>query len=300
MTFLRKRWKLLGLTALVLVALWLGLAYAAAYQLTRRAKPRADEPVPTLAWCGDVQPLRLATSDGQDLGAWFLPGQADKPILLLLHGNGKCRTDFLDQAEIAAASGCGLLLVTLRCHGDSSGDFNDIGYSARHDVIAAVEWIEKHHPGKPILVFGQSLGAAAATFAAGELGNRVRGYILDGPYRDLRTAVANRMSLWLPPVLDSVAYAGVVTVAPLVVGDVDRIAPVEAVGAIPPGVPVLILTGSADNKARPEEARAIADRLGDRCCLVVVEGGEHGRLHCAGCTTYRDEILAFVARLAGP
>ena len=29
-------------------------------------------------------------------------------------------------------------MVTLRAHGDSSGDGNDLGLSAKHDVIAAV------------------------------------------------------------------------------------------------------------------------------------------------------------------
>ncbi len=292
---LRKHWKLVALTTLILIVLWLGSAFLVAYQLTRRAKPRAEEPIPKLTWCDRIDSFRLVTSDGQDLGAWFLPGRADRPVVLLLHGNGKCRSDFLDQAAIVAETGCSQLLVTLRAHGDSTGDFNDIGYSARHDVVAAVEWIEKHHAGRPILVFGQSLGAAAAIFAAEELGDRVVGYILDGPYRDLRTAVSNRMSLALPPGLDSIAYVGMVLVAPILV-DLDRIAPVVAARAIPPDVPVLILTGSADQKARPEEARDIAEGLGKRAELVIVEGGTHGKLHLADNTTYRDAILAFIDR----
>ncbi len=80
----------------------------------------------------------------------------------------------------------------MRAHGDSSGEFNDIGYSARLDVVAAVEFLERRRPARPILIHGTSLGAAAATFAAEELGHRVHGYVLECPYRDLRTAVWNR------------------------------------------------------------------------------------------------------------
>ena len=59
-------------------------------------------------------------------------------------------------------------------------------------MIAAVEFLERHRPGKPIVVLGASLGAAAAVFASGELAHRVQGYILESPYKDLKTAVRNR------------------------------------------------------------------------------------------------------------
>jgi hypothetical protein len=39
---------------------------------------------------------------------------------------------------------------------------NDFGYSARQDVLAAVDWLEHNHFGRPVVVWSQSLGAAAA------------------------------------------------------------------------------------------------------------------------------------------
>ena len=82
------------------------------------------------------------TRDGQDLGAWLVPGTDDGPSVLLLHGNGGSRANCLDRAAILAGQGCTVLLVSLRAHGDSTGDFNDIGYSARHDIIAAIDFLE--------------------------------------------------------------------------------------------------------------------------------------------------------------
>ena len=52
------------------------------------------------------------------------------------------------------------------------------------------------------------MGSAAAVFAAGELGHRVHGYILESPYQDLKVAVWNRVNVALPPVLSHAAYAG--------------------------------------------------------------------------------------------
>ena len=160
-----------------------------------------------------------------------------------------------------AAEGCTVLLVSLRAHGDSSGEYNDIGYGARHDVIAAVDFLERRRPGKPIVIHGTSMGAAAAVFASGELARRVHGYVLECPYRDLKTAVWNRVEDALPPVLDRVAYQGPARRRPLVFPDLGKISPVAAVGGIPADVPVLILAGGQDRRARPEEARAIHDRV---------------------------------------
>src|SRR5207245_6234762 len=99
-------------------------------------------------------------------------------------------------------------------HGDSSGTYNDLGYSARHDVLAAVAYLEQRRPGRPIIIQGTSLGAAAAIYAASDLGDRISGYILECPYRDVRTAVRNRTTAYLPFLVDRLAYAGLTLAGP--------------------------------------------------------------------------------------
>ena len=86
-----------------------------------------------------------------------------------------------------AEAGFTALAISLRGHGDSTGDVIDFGWSARYDVAAAVAFLEKECPQQPIYIVGRSMGAAAAIFAAGELKDRVAGYFLEQPYKDLRT-----------------------------------------------------------------------------------------------------------------
>ena len=284
---------MLALAALA-VLVWLAASYAVAVRLTRRARPVAPEPLPAVAW-GTAEAVTLSASDGQTLGAWFFPGRPDRPVVVLLHGNGANRTACLPQTELLATAGYPVLAVTLRAHGDSTGDANDFGLSARHDVTAAVGWLEAHHPGVPVVVWGRSLGSAAALFAAPDLGSRVRGYVLECPYRDLRAAVRNRLRSRLPPGLDVVAYAGLRTAAPLVLPDFDRISPFEAAAGMPPEPRVLVLAGAADRRAPPDEARAIADRLGPRAELVIVEGGDHLLLETPDPERYRATVLGFLA-----
>jgi alpha-beta hydrolase superfamily lysophospholipase len=281
-----RRWVLiLGL----LVLGWLLASLLAAYHLTRRPHPRCDEPPPEVAW-GRLESQRLQTHDGLSIGAWFAPGREDRPSVLLLHGNRGRRRDSLAPAGVFAAEGCSTLLLSLRAHGDSDGDFNDLGYSARHDVVAAVEFLERRRPGRPILVRGHSLGAAAAIFAAPELSTRVHGYQLESPYRDLRTATRNRLEAYLPPLLDRVAYLGLHLMSPLVLGDVDRLAPIDSIGAIPPTVPVWILAGSCDERARPAEARALYERVASHGRLVFFEGAGHVALVQYDPALYRETL----------
>jgi alpha-beta hydrolase superfamily lysophospholipase len=297
-TWRRKlRWVLVA-TAFSIV-LWLVVSYAVAYRLTRRPEPLRPEPAPAIAW-GTITPLRLATTDGQNLGAWFIPGRPDRPLVLLLHGNGECRSACLREAELASAAGSPVLMISFRAHGDSTGDVNDFGYSGRRDVAAAIAWLGERHPGRPIVVWGRSLGAAAALFAAPELGAHVGGYILECPYQDLRTAIRNRTRMYLPPVLDYVAYTGLSAVAPMVLPDVDEISPLKAAALVPPSARVLVLAGGADRRATPDEARALAEALGERAELVVIKRGGHLQLFEADPAAYRGAVNGFLDRFQQP
>jgi pimeloyl-ACP methyl ester carboxylesterase len=144
-----------------------------------------------------------------------------------------------------------------------------------------------------VIVDGNSMGGAAAVFAAGELGRRVRGYILESPYQDLKVAVWNRVELALPPVLSQIAYAGLRVVSPLFLPHLAEISPLEAIVSIPDDVPVLILAGAADRLARPEEARALQSRVATHGRLVFVPGAGHGDLLHFAPELYARTILEF-------
>jgi alpha-beta hydrolase superfamily lysophospholipase len=276
--------------------LWLAASFVVAYRLTRRDRPPFREPLPAISW-GKVESHRLRTCDGEELGAWLIPGAEHAPSVALLHGNGGSRFHCLSRAEMLAAEGCTLLLVSLRAHGDSTGALNDIGYGARHDVLAAVEFLERRRPGAPIVVHGASLGAAAALFASAALDHRVAGYILESPYKDLKTAVRNRTESALPPVLDWVAYRGLLIAAPFILPHWEQVSPLAAIGGIPADVPVLILAGGEDRSARPGEARALHDRVRAHARLVLFEHGGHMNFPEIAPERYRQAVLGFLHTL---
>ncbi|MGC8641230.1 MAG: alpha/beta hydrolase [Isosphaeraceae bacterium] len=277
---------------------WLCVSSVVAFRLTRRARPRFDEPAPRVAW-GPIEEARLHTRDGQEIGAWFVEGESAAPTVLVLHGNKGSRGNSLKRAEFLAQAGCAVLMISLRTHGDSTGDYNDIGYSARQDVIAAVEFLERKRPRCSIVVLGTSLGSAAAVFASAELGHRVQGYILESPYQDLKTAVWNRTQTYLPPVLAQIGYAGLRLVGPAFLPQLVAIAPVRAIEGIPSDVPVFILAGAADPLARPAEARALWQRVSSHGRLLLFPGANHNNLFPSAPATYKKEVLEFCRSIPG-
>ena len=156
------RWRLARMLVLGVfaVAVWLTASFFAVRQLTRRVEPVRAEPVPAVA-LGEITAFRLATGDAHELGAWFFEGRPDRPLVLILHGNGASRSMCLPEAALAGKAGSPVLLISFRAHGDSTGELNDFGYGGRHDVIAAVRWLRERHPGRPVVLWGRSMGAAA-------------------------------------------------------------------------------------------------------------------------------------------
>ncbi|MEM1417295.1 MAG: alpha/beta fold hydrolase, partial [Myxococcota bacterium] len=285
-----------ALAATVLGAGYLALGWAAAARLTSRARPPYAEPPPP-GYAG----LRLRASDGLGIGAWWrAPEGETRAVVVLAHGNGASRAHLVGFAEPLVAAGCAVLLLTLRAHGDSDGEANDIGLSARHDVEAGVRHAQATLPGTPVGVLGLSLGAAAAVFAAESLGDAVDAYVLIGPYADLRLAVRRRTERYLPPVLGELAYGALLTGGRLALPDVDRIRPALAARGIPASARVLVIAGEADDRAPPSDARAIADGV-PQARVATVPGMGHEDLGQVPTSAAWAEVLGvLLPRNTGP
>ena len=296
LTVLKSKRRLIGKkllqSAVVVLVFWFAGTGFAAWRMIHRPRKHFAEPVPKVDGLV-IESHRLSTADGQQIGAWYVRPQPGRGTVLILHGYRSCRTNMLPLVKDLAADGRGVLAVSLRAHGDSTGSENDVGYSARHDVVAAVEFLEARQPGERIVVCGNSQGAAAAVFAADALGDRVDGYLLDSPYRDLKTAVWNRVELHLPDGLDYAAYGSLRLWAPAFMDTpVDQIDPCARIGDIPESVPVVIAAGAGDRYARLFEAEALFARVESHGRLLVFPVARHGRL-------YRSDKARYLEALGG-
>jgi uncharacterized protein len=287
----RRKLKLLAVVVVLMLVLWLAASAFVSWRFTRRGSGPFPEPVPSAA-AAYTEAVRLKTCDNQQIGGWLARGDTDKPCVLLLHGIGASRGQMLPVMQWLAESRFTVLAITLRAHGDSTGDVNDIGWSARHDVVAAVEFLRSEFPRRPVFVVGRSMGAAAAIFAAEKLKTNVAGYFLEQPFKDLKSAVWNRLHARLPPILDWAAYCGMKLWAPAFLPiNPNEISPCDHIAAIPPSVPVVIITGSADRHATLDDVKAVAGRVRSGAQLVVVEGATHEDLDRRDRQLYRASLI---------
>jgi len=281
----------------VLLAVWFISIYCIERGLTGRRQARFEETIPA-SIAGKVESVRLRTSDGQNLGAWYLEGRGDLPALVVAHGWGGCRSANLEYGLLFASEGYSVLLVTLRAHGDSSGEHVDFGYSARNDVVAAVEYLEQRRPARRIFIFGRSLGAAAVAFAAEALGNRAAGYVLESVYADLRTAVRNRTKAILPPLVEPLVYWTMILEAPAVDIDFDLTQPAKVLAQMPTDIPVLVLSGAKDLHTVPAEAAAVFDAVRSHGKLVSFPNAGHYDLLTSDPQRYRTILMDFLRKPA--
>jgi len=295
-----RRWRwIIFSTLLSLLVGWLGSSYLVArYFVSRHSLPYVEK-LPVIEGMIFTE-HQLTTRDQQTIGSWYVQGPAGSPVVLLVHGHHADRSACLSRARLFHELGCGCMLITMRAHGDSTGDLDDFGYGGRLDVLAAIEFLKKQAPGRPILLVGMSAGAAAVCFAAGEPGIEVAGVVMEQPYLDMPTAVKRRTDLFLPSVLSYVAYTGLLVMGKVVLPHYDEISPFNAVMRIPVRVPIWILAGMKDNRADPTEAKAIFDRAIHHAVLTVFPEAGHESLLEHDPQKYRDLARQWVAWMKGP
>ncbi|MCA9574419.1 MAG: alpha/beta hydrolase [Sandaracinaceae bacterium] len=282
--------------ARVVLALGLGWALSgvvAAQLFVRRARSPYAEPAPD-----GFTDLRLRTSDGVELGAWYAAASNPRASAVLVHGNGSCRTQLEGDARQLLALGVNVLAITLRAHGDSEGERNNLGLDARRDVIAAVAHLRAREPGVPVVVYGKSLGAAAAVFAGAELQRRVAGYVLVAPFATLRLAVARRTERYLPPGVDQLAYTALLFGAQFALPELDHVAPAQAATRLPPEMPVLLFAGAEDDRAPASDAHLIAAPLSNAHVVVVPGAGHDGLALSEPTASMNAHLRAFLNRVA--
>jgi pimeloyl-ACP methyl ester carboxylesterase len=278
------RWLMRAMTAAFV--LWLIVGAAASWKLTRRPRPPFAEPPPTVNGVA-MEQLRLRTSDGEDIGAWYLPGHRDRGTVVFLHGIGGSRSMFANLFAPLARDGHGVMALSLRSHGDSTGGPHDAGYSARHDVIAAVDFLERDHPDGRIVLCGSSFGAAAAAYASDELGPRVHGYVFDSLYPDLPSTLWNRLDHYLPPGLDYVTYGALRFWAPVFLPTrLDLLRPADHVARIREEIPVVFAIGSDDFRATPAESRRMYESASSHAKYEEFPGAGHSLLNVSDPNRY--------------
>jgi uncharacterized protein len=154
--------------------------------------PDRARTLPAAAGLAQAQEIFLDTADGERVIAWHVAPRGDKPVVLYFHGNGGALNLRVDRFRKIVAQGFGLLALSYRGYGGSSGKPTEDGLIA--DARAAHAFAAERYA--RIAVWGESLGTGVAIALAAE--KPVERVILDAPFTSTADVAADLY--WFLPV----------------------------------------------------------------------------------------------------
>jgi fermentation-respiration switch protein FrsA (DUF1100 family) len=120
----------------------------------------------------------LDTADGEKIIAWHVPPRGDKHVVLYFHGNGGSLSYRVHRFRPLVADGTGLIALSYRGYGGSSGSPTEAGLIA--DAEAAYRFAAARYPAARLVPWGESLGTGVAVALAAGL--PVGRLILESPF----------------------------------------------------------------------------------------------------------------------
>lgn len=148
--------------------------------------------------------VRLTTSDGLELDAWYHPSRTGAAVLMLSGGSGDIRGT-ISHARMLVRHGYGVLLFSGRGTGDSDGTPNSYGWGREKDAAAALDYLATRDDVQPgrVGALGLSTGADMAIDIAARRAD-VSAVVADGTaaigYEDVKEFTGNpvtRLNGWV-------------------------------------------------------------------------------------------------------
>ena len=259
-------------TAVVLVA---GLAFGASWYIGSESAAPAPRHIGAPPADLPIESVTIPSGSGSQLAAWFIPGEARKGAILLLHGVRANRLEMLGRARFFHRLGFAVLLFDFQAHGESPGDYISFGYLEAKDARAAFDVLRRKAPGEKVGVDGLSLGGAAALLADPPL--EADAMVLEAVFASFDTAVGNRIAVWLGPMGRYLTPLLTWQVRPRLGFDAAVLAPATRIGAV--HAPLLLIAGDADRLAVLDEAKLLYANANAPKELWIIPGAHHQDFH---------------------
>ena len=283
--FLQRKWKLI--CRLVFAGLVLGLAaswiFGSVYSAAR------NHPV-ALPQNLAVEQVTFPSKSGTTIYGWLVESETNRGVVILQHGVHADKSTLVERARFLSQAGYAVFLFDFQAQGESIGKQITFGFLESRDSQAAVEFVKRRFPGKPIGVIGISLGAAAEALANPPLD--VQAIVFESMYPTIVEATKDRIEIRLGPLgrcLSPLLTAQIKLRSDCSTEDLRPIASVAKITA-----PKLFLAGTADRETKFKEAKEIFDNAAEPKKFVPFEGAKHQDLLDFAPAQYKKIILEFL------
>ena len=233
--------------------------------------------------------------------------ESAKATVILSHGQGGNRSHMLSRAAFLVKHGYNALVLDLRDHGESAGDYMTPGYIEALDVLGAVNYLLQKGEKLPVILLGYSYGAVASLHAAArskdiaaviadaafisysDMMDRVAEYVMN----DTSSSVGSKigMGLYRFPFVVHAANLAFETQTGVSV----RPEQADAIASVPEVLqPVLFIAGEEDAIAPPQNTRLMYQKaVNPKKVLVVLPGATHSTYGKAK-QEYQTAVLKFL------
>jgi uncharacterized protein len=190
--------------------------------------PERARTAPAAAGLPEAEEVALDSSGGERVIVWHIPPRGEKPVVLYFHGNGGSLRGRVDRFRALAADGTGLIALSYRGYGGSSGRPTEKGLI--DDALATYAFAAARYPASRLALWGESLGTGVAVALAAQ--KPVGRIVLESPFTSIADIAAQ--IYWFFPVrllikdsFRSDLLIGTVTAPFLILhGDKDSIVPI--------------------------------------------------------------------------
>jgi len=238
-----------------------------------------------------LENVTFRTADGLTLSGWFMAEPRSAATVVICHGLGANRGNFIDFLSVFSGMGYNALIFDFRGHGDSDGHTATFGLFEDADVRAAVDWLKANRPKQARHVYGlgSSMGAMALVRAAAD-DPRIEAVVLDSVYISAAGLVAQhaRRVPFVGPLMGNVMLAGVSLHAGRSMWACDAGA---AIGRISPR-PVLLIHGNEDFFIPAENMELLYEKAGEPKSKWLGPG-PHSNIMSTDFEAYQRRVIEF-------
>jgi fermentation-respiration switch protein FrsA (DUF1100 family) len=241
-----------------------------------------------------AETVSIPSASGTTVHGWLVPGRGSGGVVLL-HGVWENRLRMVRRARVLHGEGFTVLLIDLQAHGESPGTRITFGGREALDAAAAVQYLRTRLPNQRVASIGVSLGGAATVLGPQPLD--VDALVLESVYPDIDSALGNRLRAALGPIVGPLVTpilvpAFKVLLPPILGVSAEQLRPIDHIGRV--RAPLLLASGTADDRTRLPEARALFQRAPEPKRFWGVQGAGHVDLEQYDRDEYWRMVLPFL------
>jgi uncharacterized protein len=230
--------------------------------------------------------IQITTRDNINLDTWFVPAKdndlVSKGVILFCHGNGGNISNRISYLPIFRELGLATFLFDYRGYGKSGGSPSEEGTYA--DVEAAWQYLtqERQIPPQKIIIYGESLGGAIASYLAQKISqpngnNNAGGLVLASTFTSISDRAAELYPFMPIRFLSRFSY-----------NSIDRLPSIK--------IPVLVIH-SIDDEIIPFHHGERNFQVANPTKKLVRLRGDHNGGFLDSLETYRNGLNEFIQRI---